>query len=203
MSSDIALNFDAEAWTLKRTKEERALLTQVRNHDTDPATASEAAAELLRWYVRFGRMDAPEVQEAIEGGISAVMLKVARAALEVKPGARTDVTSLDFFQFPRKVVRGGGPKKAGVKQKLLELRDAYGDHLREQDVRLVLTTSGGNSLPRDKWPATVGQIENALTAHLAEVYSDVPPQQRREFVRASISLPWDTPKQGVAYPAHW
>lgn len=202
MIADIELNFDAEAWAVKRAAYERALLAQVRNHDTGAGTASEAATELIRWYVRFGHMEAPEVQEVIGEGIAAVMLQVARAALDIKPGARADVTPLDFFQYPRKAAKGG-PKKAGAKEKLLKLRAAHGDYLAEEDVRAVLTTSGGRSVPQDKWPSTLDRIEDALTDHLAGVYSDVSPEQRRAFVRESFpSIPWGT-KGRVVYPAHW
>lgn len=202
MIADIELFADAAETVGNAAEKQRALLAEVRNHDADPATASEAAAELLRWYVRFGHMDAPEVQEAIEEGIEAVMLQVARAALDVKPGARTDVNPLDFFPYPRKAAKGG-PKKAGVKQKLLGLRAAHGDYLTEADMRAVLTTSGGRSVPKDKWPDTLDQIESAMSAHLSETYKDVPAEQRRAFVRESFpTIPWGTERR-VVYPSHW
>lgn len=200
MIADIELFTNADAIVNSAAEKQRALLAQAFDQKGKKAAATIAAAELLRWYVRFGHMDAPEAQAAIEDGIERVMLKVARAAMEVK--SRVEIKPLDFFESKTDAGRGG-PKKAGVKQKLLELRAAHGDYLTEADMREVLTTNGGRSLPRHKWPSSLDIIEDTLTAHLVGAYSDVPAEQRRAFVRESFpNIPWGTEGR-VVYPSHW
>ena len=208
----VEFELDAVAVGEEAAQRQRALLATVQAHDTDPAAAVQAAAELLRWYVRFERMDDAGVQVAIEEGIAAVMLKAASAALEIRPGARVDVTPLDFFPFQRRAGKGGGPKKAGAKERMLQLRAAHGDYLTEAEARGILTTLPGKdgkrrTLPREQWPATVASVERALVDHMAGTYTDVPAEQRRAFVRESVDhfwpLSWGKPRQRVAYPAHW
>lgn len=198
----VPLVVSALATTADLAAKQRAQLEQVRRHDDDPATAMQAATELLLWYVRFGRMDDAEAQAAIEQGAEDVMRKVAAAAVEVQHGSRVSVTPLDYFPFPRRPGKGGGPKRSGIKAKLLELRGAH-TGLTENELRKVLTTCDDRTLPRSKWPATVASVENALVDYLATTYSDVPADQRRAFVRALQILPWDSPKELVTYPAHW
>lgn len=196
--------FDPDAFAAEQKQSERHLFAMA----TENADAT-AAAQLLRGYLRFGSTEDKRVQAEIEAGIERVVLRAARAAFEGKEGARVSITPLDFFMperaAPRK--RSGGPKKSGVKGKWLELRSAYGDFLTPQDVRDALTTNGGHTLPRDKWPATVASVEDALVGYLASAYNDVPPEHRKAFVRESLDqfwpLPWGKPKHRVKYPGHW
>ena len=206
----VELEVDAVAVGEEAAQRQRALLTTVQAYDTDPAAAVQAAAELLRWYVRFEQMDDAEVQAAFEEGIAAVMLKVAQAAMQVQ--SRADITPLDFFQYPRNAKRGGGPKKTGAKERMLQLRAAHGDYLTEAEARGILTTLPGKdgkrrTLPREQWPDTVANIERALVDHMGSTYTDVPIEQRRAFVRESVdqfwTLSWSKPRQRVTYPAHW
>lgn len=198
------LDFDACDWGMRRAEIERALLTEVHAFEGDLAGASTSATQLLRWFVRFGKLHAPEVHEAVLAGTERVMQKVCAASLEVRPGARVDITPLDYFVSGRRPLRGGGPKKAGVKQTLLDIRAAYGDFITESDAQVILTSVGGRSLPREKWPATIGQLEAALVDFLSEIYSDTPVESRRAFVRGSFpNIPWGEPKRSAIYPAHW
>lgn len=206
----IDFEMDAVAMDKERAQRQRALLATVQAHDSDPAAAAQAAAELLRWYVRFEHMDDADVQAVIEEGIAAVMLKVVQATMRVQP--RVDITPLDFFPYPRKSKRSGGPKRTGAKERMLQLREAHGDYLTEAEARGILTTTPGKdgkrrTLPRGQWPATVASVENALVDHMGGTYTDVPLEQRRAFIRESIDqfwpLSWGKPRQRVEYPEHW
>ena len=196
--------FDPDAFTAEQKQNERHLFAMA----TETADVT-AAAQLLRGYLHFGGTEDKQVQAEIEAGIERVVLRAARAAFEGKEGARVSITPLDFFMperaAPKK--RNGGPKKSGVKGKWLELRSAYGDFLTPQEVRDALTTNGGRTLPREKWPATVASIEGTLVGYLASAYSDVPQEHRKAFVRESLDqfwrLPWGKPQQRADYPAHW
>lgn len=205
MTTGIDLNgFDPDAFTAEQKRGERHLFAMA----TENADAT-AAAQLLRGYLYFGSTEDKRVQAEIEDGMQRVMLRTARAAFEGKDGARVSITPLDFFMPERAVPkkRSGGPKKSGVKGKWLELRSAYRDFLTTQEVRDALTTNGGRTLPRDKWPLTVASVEDALVGYLASAYNDVPHEHRKAFVRESLEqfwpLPWDKPKHRVKYPGHW
>lgn len=205
MTTGIDLSeFDPDAFTAEQRQKERQLFAMV----TETADAT-AAAQLLRGYLYFGSTEDKRVQAEIEAGMQRVMLRTARAAFEGKDGARVSITPLDFFMperaAPKK--RSGGPKKSGVKGKWLELRSAFGDYLTPQEVRDALTTNGGRTLPRDKWPSTVASIEDALVGYLASAYNDVPQEHRKAFVRESLDqfwpLPWSKPKHRPDYLGHW
>lgn len=205
MTTGIDLSeFDPDAFTAEQRQKERQLFAMV----TETADAT-AAAQLLRGYLYFGSTEDKRVQAEIEAGMQRVMLRTARAAFEGKDGARVSITPLDFFMAERAAPkkRSGGPKKSGVKGKWLELRSAFGDFLTPKEVWDALTTSGGYTLPRDKWPSTVASVEDALVGYLASAYNDVPPEHRKAFVRESLDqfwpLPWAKPKHRVKYPGHW
>lgn len=205
MATGIDLSwFDPEAFGVEQRDSERALLEKAARE-----ADATAAAQLLRGYLHSGGTEDKQVRAEIEAGIERVVLRAARAAFEGKEGARVSITPLDFFMperaAPKK--RSGGPKKSGVKGKWLELRSAYGDYLTPQEVRDALTTNGGRTLPRDKWPSTVASVEDALVGYLATAYNDVQPEHRKAFVRESLDqfwpLPWGKPKHRVEYPRYW
>lgn len=190
------LDIDFEAYGRERAGYERALLDTVRTHKMK-ARASLAAVELLRWHARFGQMEAPDVQQAIEDGHRIVAALVATDAMNLK--SSTAISPLTYFGRRDANSRSGGPKVAGAKTEFLLMRSAFGDRMTRAEAYDALTEQG-----EVDGPDTVELVESTLMDHLLDAYKDADDKVRRDFVRSSFpDIPWGRPEATVTYRDGW
>lgn len=196
----IGLNFDAEKWGRDRALKERELLSKALSGD------DIAATELLFWYSKFGSMNAPDVQEAIEHGARDVMEAVLAATSLPNSRHGAEVQPLMYF--------GGKERKRGPKstRPLLEMRHAFGVTLTMEDLRKALTTEWAKNtksltkpkLPKDEWPQTLAEVEGELVGYVLHSFKNATEEEARRYIYESFpGIDWGSSEEPVEYPQHW
>ena len=180
---------------LRRQQHRR--LSHVHDHVNRPHEATQAAAELLRWYARYGAMEDPAAQAEIEEGMRRALLKVAQAGLD--SGGRCWMTPLDYFDAARRTHPGRPP--AVMMQSRAATRRAHGDDLSWDDFLKYLTTDGKKTLPPERRAKDMQAVERWGVGYVRDLYGkNFPEPLAKEWLRESFGwLPWDEPER----PMEW
>ena len=193
----------------RRAAEQLVLLKRAKAGD------DVAAAQLLFWFERFGEMDSPEVQQAIEDGSREVMSRVLAMTTIPTNTHGAPIHALHYFGVER---RKTGRKATGA---LLEGREAFGFPLPAEALQIALTREWASKkskakmpppVPREEWPETVEEVESELIAYVRHHFNDksITDGVVRRYLRESFDwLPWDKfddpacRNEPVTYPREW